>query len=264
VATLSHHAVFEIDALSRSLDIHGAAYIGSALPRALCDEARLRIDGLRPVHWDETHGGPGGTGRALDRYLCVFNRDPFWLQFIDRPGVIDLMEHVLGTDCHIIGETAWRTHPGYRAEPLHVDCVPFAGAGTASQGTRWPPAVIITVHFYLTDVGAALGPTRIVPGSHRANRAPAPGENEWAGHHAENVLARAGDALAFRSDVWHAGSDNSTTSAVRYLLQVHYGRREMAQHFSPFMAWRFDSAVLAAASRRQRRLLGDHEPGPYD
>ena len=42
------------------------------------------------------------------------------------------------------------------------------------------------------------------------------------------------------------------------------GRREMAQHFSPFMEWRFNPDVLAAASKRQRRLLGDHDPGAYD
>lgn len=39
---------------------------------------------------------------------------------------------------------------------------------------------------------------------------------------------------------------------------------DRAQHFSPFMEWRFVPAVLAAASPRQRRLLGDHQPGPYD
>ena len=78
------------------------------------------------------------------------------------------------------------------------------------------------------------------------------------------MLANAGDALIFRSDVWHAGSDNITAQEVRYLLQVHYARREMAQHFSPYLEWRFDPDLLAAASKRQRRLLGEHEPGPYD
>jgi len=68
----------------------------------------------------------------------------------------------------------------------------------------------------------------------------------------------------FRSDVWHAGSDNRTRDGIRYLLQVHYGRREMAQHFSPFVEWRFNPAVIAATNARQRRLLGDHAPGPYD
>jgi ectoine hydroxylase-related dioxygenase (phytanoyl-CoA dioxygenase family) len=89
-------------------------------------------------------------------------------------------------------------------------------------------------------------------------------ETHWQSRAPQVVLAGAGDALAFRSDVWHAGSDNRTVSDLRYLLQIHYGRREMAQHFSPYMSWRFNPAVLAAASARQRRLLGEHDPGAYD
>ena len=70
--------------------------------------------------------------------------------------------------------------------------------------------------------------------------------------------------LFFRSDVWHSGSENTTANETRYLLQVHYGRREMAQHFSPYMTWQFNPDVLARCSRRQFRLLGDHRQGAYD
>ncbi|MGE5522202.1 MAG: phytanoyl-CoA dioxygenase family protein, partial [Rhodospirillaceae bacterium] len=122
----------------------------------------------------------------------------------------------------------------------------------------------LTVHYYLSDVTPDLAPTYVVAGSHRAGRQPLPDERIWRGEEAQPVLAQAGDALVFRSDLWHSGGDNTTPDRIRYLLQVHYGRREMAQHFSPFMAWRFNPDVLAAASRRQRRLLGDHEPGAYD
>ena len=38
----------------------------------------------------------------------------------------------------------------------------------------------------------------------------------------------------------------------------------MAQHFSPYLEWRFNPAVITAATKRQKRLLGDHEPGAYD
>jgi hypothetical protein len=38
----------------------------------------------------------------------------------------------------------------------------------------------------------------------------------------------------------------------------------MAQHYSPFLEWRFDPRVLATASKRQLRLLGGHEPAAYD
>jgi hypothetical protein len=68
----------------------------------------------------------------------------------------------------------------------------------------------------------------------------------------------------FRSELWHAGSENSSAERIRYLLQVHYGRRMVAQKFSPYLHWRFNPEVLAAASARQRRLLGEHEEAEYD
>lgn len=44
----------------------------------------------------------------------------------------------------------------------------------------------------------------------------------------------------------------------------HYGRRMVAQKFSPYLDFRFAAATLAAASPRQRRLLGEHAPAEYD
>ncbi|EMV9186409.1 hypothetical protein AADU03_005331, partial [Escherichia coli] len=48
------------------------------------------------------------------------------------------------------------------------------------------------------------------------------------------------------------------------LLQTHYGRRMVAQKFSPYLRWAFNPQVLAACTPRQRRLLGDHEAAEYD
>jgi ectoine hydroxylase-related dioxygenase (phytanoyl-CoA dioxygenase family) len=121
-----------------------------------------------------------------------------------------------------------------------------------------------TAHFYLSPQTEELCPTHVIPGSHRAGRRPRPGEGHWNGRLPQPVLCDAGDVLFFRSDLWHSGSDNRTADQARYLLQVHYGRREMAQHFSPFLEWQFDAAMIAAATPRQRRLLGGHEPGTYD
>jgi hypothetical protein len=257
---MRRYAVYETDASLHALDVDGCTYLSNALTPQQCAEAIPRIDALEPLHWDERQA----NGRRLDRYLNVFNRDPYWLQFLDRPGIVDLAEAALGQDCHVIGETAWRSHPGYAGEPLHVDYAPLQWPEGALPELVRVPAFILTVHFYLNDVSADLAPTRVVPGSHRAGRPPATGENDWQGRDALPILAAAGDALVFRSDLWHAGSDNRTASDVRYLLQVHYGRRETAQHFSPYLDWRFDSRVLDAATKRQRRLLGAHEPGPYD
>jgi ectoine hydroxylase-related dioxygenase (phytanoyl-CoA dioxygenase family) len=260
------HAVYETGSILKALAADGYALVREALTPQQCKAARRSIDALEPLYWDEAHArpDPGAAGRHQDRYLNVFNRDPYWLQFIDRPGIIDVAEAALGSDCHIIGETAWRSHSGFIGEPLHLDYAPLTWPERALSEDVRMPIFILTVHFYLNDVSADLAPTRVVAGSHRAGRSPRAGETSWQGSESQAVLASAGDALVFRSDVWHGGSDNRTASAVRYLLQVHYGRREMAQHFSPYLAWRFDPHVLAAASKRQLRLLGHHDPGAYD
>jgi ectoine hydroxylase-related dioxygenase (phytanoyl-CoA dioxygenase family) len=200
----------------------------------------------------------------MDRYVCVFNRDPFWLEFLDRPGIIDVAEATLGRDCHIIGQTAWRCLPGFRGDALHVDYLPMTCTRATPGEAPSVPIFIVTAHFYLCDVTSELAPTRVLSGSHRAGQAPAADVSQWNGCEPVAVLARAGDCLLFRSDLWHSGSPNRHASAIRYLLQVHYGRREMAQHFSPFLEWRFNPAVIAAATKRRKRLLGDHEPGAYD
>jgi ectoine hydroxylase-related dioxygenase (phytanoyl-CoA dioxygenase family) len=248
--------LYATDAMAAALDADGCIRVRAALPAALAAAARDAVDALVPVHWDDRG--------VMERYKNVFNRDPFWLPFLDRPGLIDLAERLLGPDCRIIGQTAWRTHPGYRAEPLHLDYLPLEVPEQAyAAGLRVAP-FIVTVQFYLCDVPVELGATQVIVGSHRAGRAPRSGECDWHGHAAEAVPCAAGDALVFRSEVWHRGGDNATRDRVRYVLQVHYARREMAPHFSPYLDWRFDPAVIAAASPRQRRLLGDHEPGAFD
>ncbi|QEY74610.1 phytanoyl-CoA dioxygenase family protein [Pseudomonas denitrificans (nom. rej.)] len=214
-------------------------------------EVRTLIDDLRPLHWD--YEG------LVDHYKCVFNRSPSWLPFLDPPGLIELAEAALGADCHVIGQTAWRCHPGFIGAEMHQDYLPVALPGADLE----LPMFICTAQVYLDDIDDALCPTWVIPGSHRAGRAPAPDEREWAGRTAEPVLCRAGDCLLFRSDLWHAGSRN-LSERTRYLLQVHYGSRMVAQKFSPYLDWTFNPEVLAACTARQRRLLGDHEEAEYD
>ena len=179
--------------------------------------------------------------------------------------MIELAEAALGADCHIIGQTAWRSRPGFIGGELHVDhLVMDLPERLLADLTFELPIQVCTAHLYLSDIDADLCPTLVIPGSHRAGRKPRPGETAWHDRAAQPVLCKAGDVLMFRSDLWHAGSRNRTVDRTRYLLQVHYGRRMVAQKFSPYIAWQFNPEVLAAATRRQRRLLGEHEPAEYD
>lgn len=236
----------------------GFVLIRGVLGRARIAELREAIDRLTPVGLDY-------QGMLDDHYTCVFNRSPFWLQFLDLAGVIELAEAALGPDCHIIGQTAWRSRPGFIGGELHIDhLVMELPERLVTDPTFELPMQVCTAHLYLDDIDADLCPTLVIPGSHRAGRKPQPGEIAWRGREPEPVLCNAGDALLFRSDLWHAGSRNRTTDRSRYLLQVHYGRRMVAQKFSPYLHFRFNPEVLAAATPRQRRLLGEHQPAEYD
>lgn len=241
----------------RALHRDGFVLLPGVLDSGQISTARHAIDQLEPLHWD--YSG------LLDQYKCVFNRDPLWLAFLDPSGIIELAEAALGPDCHLIGQTAWRCHPGFVGAALHLDyLVMELPASLLADPAFELPMQICTAHIYLDDIDADLCPTWVIPGSHRAGRPPAVGESQWQGRGAQPVLCRAGDALMFRSELWHAGSRNLTLDRTRYLLQLHYGRRMVAQKFSPYLHWRFDPAVLAAATPRQRRLLGEHLEAEYD
>lgn len=234
----------------------GYALIPHALTAAQIAWARAAIDRLTPQHWDYTG--------LVDHYKCLFNRERGWLDYLDIPAVIDVAEAALGPDCHIIGQTAWRCHPGFIGADLHADYLALELPELwLSDPAFQLPMFICTAHFYLDDIDATLAPTAVIPGSHRAGRKPRADETTWRGIAPQPILCKAGAALIFRSDLWHSGSRN-TSARTRYLLQVHYGRRMVAQKFSPYLHFHFAPDILAAATPRQRRLLGEHEAAEYD
>jgi ectoine hydroxylase-related dioxygenase (phytanoyl-CoA dioxygenase family) len=251
---------FELcDTVGQAQALHedGFALIPQVLSSEEVAQMRGKIDELTPFGFDS-------QGRT-DHYKCVFNRDPYWLSALDRPGVIDLAEATMGQECHIIGQTAWRSHPGHNNWGVHVDRLFVPMPEDMAQDSRFQlPIYLCTAHFYLNDLTLDLAPTWVIPGSHKSGRGPSNGEEEWQGKKLEPVLVKAGDVLFFRSEVWHTGSANKTEDQTRYLLQVHYSHRFIAQQFSPYITWQFNPEVLAAANPRQLRLLGNHRPGAYD
>ena len=273
VETLKSYAPTDIAGMVRGMHEDGYIIIKGLMSRPEVTEMKQRIDALQPFGFDRKTADKTG----VDHLKCVFNRSPYWLQFIDRPGAIDVVEALMGADAHIIGQTVWRSWPGSGGWSMHIDQQFFPlPEELLLSGQVQLPVMLATGHYYLNDMTLDLCPTWIIPGSHKSGRGPGvkPGEgrygfvsgeeNEWNGFKAVPVLLQAGDFLLFRSEVWHTGSKNTTTDQTRYLLQVHYGRRMMAQKFSPYLDFRFNHEVVAAATPRQRRMIGEHTQGAYD
>jgi hypothetical protein len=76
---------------------------------------------------------------------------------------------------------------------------------------------------------------------------------------------RAGDVALFVSDAWHRGTPAAGGSG-RLFLQVHYGRRDLAQRIRTTSEVNHvsEEAIARASTPRERTLVGLHDPYFYD
>ena len=118
------------------------------------------------------------------------------------------------------------------------------------------PMFSITAHFYLNDVTTELGPTTLIPGSHKAGRPPRD-ETTWHGMAPQAAIVRAGDVLLFRGDLWHGSGMNSCQTERRYMMQIHYGSGLVERQY-PAMQYEslWSPEVIAQATPEQKQLLG--------
>jgi Phytanoyl-CoA dioxygenase (PhyH) len=243
--------ISDLEGMTRAMHEDGFALIPGVLTAEEVREVRDAIDRLKPFGFDRMN--------KTEHYKCVFNRDRVFFNLIDRAGVVDLAEATMGEHCHIIGETAWKSHPGHDGWAPHTDhTLVTVPEETASDPSAFP-IYLCTAHYYLDDLDETLAPTYVIPGSHKSGHALSWGKDpspEWKGKTLQPVLCKAGDVLFFRSEIWHSGSKN-TSDRVRYLLQVHYSHRTIAQRFSPW-PFQYNPEILAIANDRQLRLLGKH------
>ena len=160
----------------------GYVYLPAVLDARQTAELRAHMDRLQPNPESFDRGLEPERDGFVNRHINnAFNRDPHFVRFLDYPGVIEIAEALHGTGCHVIGMTSWQTGPGRPDQTLHADWQPLELPEDVMADPRVRiPVYISTAHFYLDDMTEELGPTRFVPGSHRAGRAPN-GDTGWKG-----------------------------------------------------------------------------------
>jgi hypothetical protein len=266
---LKNLALLEDEAPEASADLERDGY--TLLPQEFtgAEVAMLReeIDGVFDALPSERSRGD----RDQYRYEMV-NRSPACQQAVAHPRILEVIEPLLGDDCHVIANTAWRNPPEFKGGPWHCDAGPHV---PRPEGVPWDdripyPIFAVAGHVMLQDCALDDGPTAVVPGSHRSGRL-APydrmfdEELEYDGRRSVVLEANAGDVLLFVSDVWHRGLP-ARAGRGRYFLQVHYGRRDIAQRIRTTAEVNHlsDEAIARATTERERTLLGLHEPFFYD
>ena len=92
----------------QAMERDGYAYFPALLEEEEVARLRAAMGLLQPLEAsfdrDQTVESGGFINKSVNN---AFNRDPLFLQYLDRPGVIELAEAVHGEDCHVIGMTAW-------------------------------------------------------------------------------------------------------------------------------------------------------------
>ncbi len=206
----------------------------------------------------------------------MLNRSAACQRAIAHPAILEVIEPLLGEDCHVIANTAWRQPAGKSSHGgrfWHIDAGPHV---PRPPGIPWDdripyPVFALAAHLMLQDCPIEAGPTAVIPGSHRSGQAPPPDRASdddliCDGAAAVPLLVNAGDVALFVSDVWHRRMPSSDDDPGRYFLQCHYGRRDLAQRLRTTV----DSNQLSpearerAGSPREHSLVGLHPPGFYD
>jgi len=224
----------------------------------------------------DARGRRGQEDAAMFRY-AMLNRCAAAQRAVANPKLLEVIEPLLGEDCHVIANTAWRNpagHPGsHGGQSWHIDAGPHV---PLPEGVRWPtkiphPVFAIGVHLYLQDCRLEDGPTGVIPRSHLSGRPP-PADRifdddlKCEGKGVVPLITRAGDAGLFVSDVWHRRMPTGEADHGRFFLQIHYGRRDIAQRLltTEQSNQLTASAIRRAESERERRVVGLHPAFFYD
>jgi ectoine hydroxylase-related dioxygenase (phytanoyl-CoA dioxygenase family) len=201
----------------------------------------------------------------------LLNRSAACQDAVMHPRILEVVEPLLAEDCHVIANTAWRNPPDFEGGPWHCDAGPhIPRPADVPWDDRIPyPVFAIGAHIMLADCSLADGPTAVVPGSHRSGRLPPFDGDEhltYDGRPPAVMELRAGDVAMFVSDAWHRGLPSRPGGRGRYFLQVHYGRRDIAQRLrAPAETTQLSPEAMARAdTERARTVIGMHDPFFYD
>ena len=215
-------------------------------------------------------------GNDMFRY-AMLNRSPLSQKAVAHRAILDVIEPLLGEDCHVIANTAWRNPPAsdetHNGERWHIDAGPHV---PLPEGTSWPadiphPVFAIGVHIYLRECTIKDGPTGVIPGSQLSGRFPPrdrllDDDLQYEGQGVVPLLAQPGDVGFFVSDIWHRRMRTQPGDQGRFFLQVHYGRRDIAQRLLPTAEVNqlSSDAIARAATDRDKTVIGLHAPFFYD
>jgi hypothetical protein len=172
---------------------------------------------------------------------------PAFIELIEHPPILDRHRAIFGRQVQLLQYDFLRQGPRSEAQERHWH------RDFSFPGDR--PLSINTI-LYLDNMTEEVGPTRVVPGSHRGEalppadhvNKPLPGEVA--------VSAAAGDAVFINSAIWHSGGRNQS-AGLRRGIYLYYGYWWLKRYESnEALPWQ----AFENAGEQRLRLLGVRMP----
>ena len=143
----------DLESQVEALERDGYVYFPSVLDADEIAELRATMDRLPAIPASHDRDETLENGDAFLHKLISnsFNRDPLYLQFLDRSPVFEVAEAAHGEDFHCIGMHSWLTGPGRPDQGLHTDWLPISLPtdvlihASKSQFSSLPPITISTI-----------------------------------------------------------------------------------------------------------------------
>jgi ectoine hydroxylase-related dioxygenase (phytanoyl-CoA dioxygenase family) len=182
----------------KRLDEDGYTIVEDAIEPELVDALATALLDLEQF-FDVRPANNSFEGAKTLRVYNLLALGRVWERVPVHPSVLPLVEHVLDPGCLISSLSSITILPGESAQPIHAD----------DQLLPIPKPHVPTVcnsMWALTDFTDANGATRIVPGSHLADRSPDYGKPY------DSIPAEMprGSVLIWHGSLWHGGGANST------------------------------------------------------
>jgi ectoine hydroxylase-related dioxygenase (phytanoyl-CoA dioxygenase family) len=231
----------EIERRAAEIEDRGYTVLEDVIDPQLVRALVETIDRLL-VELDIPFGENTFLGQRTRRIFNLLPRDPIFAQVPLHPTVLPLVDRVLGGQCLLSSLTAIEMNPGQAAQPFHAD----DGSITLPR----PHVALECIAIWaLTDFTNANGGTRIVPGSHKWDRSPVPGEQAEY----ETIEMAAGSVVVYHGSLWHGGGANET-DARRMGIVVNHCAGFMRQEENQLLA--IPREVAREFPRRLQELIG--------
>jgi len=251
------HTTEDLQAWEETLWKDGCLVIRRALSKETCAfylERLARIEREDPELFERTGGNRAALGME---FLDLAMLDP----------VYSLAKRILGSDMHLWLYTYHRMQKNKTISAWHPDDLFLVRPPHISDDVPFPPIIhTLNCHYYLVDVPLELGPTEVVPGSHRACRFVDPEKDgacpTWEGRGPISFTVEAGDVVIYSSQCWHQGGLISS-DGVRHSLVPYYARRFIQQRGRQGNQGWMPPEFLQQCTPEQLELLGEHQTVPW-